>query len=72
MDRNLVTSTVSIMVTRLSRASCQQYHTMTAAVPMTVRTPEQREGRDWGTVVEIFSMSLVMRLIRSPLAWVSR
>ena len=34
-------------------------------------TPENREGRDWDTVVEMFSTSLVIRLITSPWEWVS-
>ena len=68
----MVASTVRITVTRLSSASCQQYHSMIAAVPRIVSTPENREGRDCDTVVEMFSTSLVMRLMTSPWEWVSR
>ena len=50
----MVARKVSSTVTKLSSASCQQYHSMTAMVPMTVSTPENNDGRDWETVVEIF------------------
>ena len=66
-----VTMTVRKMVPQLNRASCQQYHSMMAAVPMMVSTPLNKEGRAWETVVEMFSTSLVMRLITSPWEWVS-
>ena len=57
---------------KLSRASCQQYQSMTATVPATVSTPANRVGRAWETVVEMFSMSLLIRLMTSPWEWVSR
>lgn len=50
----------------LSSASCQQYRSMMPTVHKMVSTPENSDGNDWDTVVEIFSMSLVMRLITSP------
>ena len=59
-------------MTQLSSASCQQYQSIMATVPQTISTPENRDGRDWDTVVEMFSMSLVMRLMMSPWEWVSR
>ena len=40
-------------------------------VPMTVSTPDISEPIDCETVVEIFSTSLVIRLIRSPWLWLS-
>ena len=43
-----------------------------AAVPATVSTPENSEGSDCDTVFEMFSISLVMRLITSPWLWSSR
>ena len=45
---------------------------MIAAVPTIVSTPENSDGSDWDTVAEMFSMSLVMRLITSPCECVSR
>ena len=65
-DNRRVTMTVRKMVPQLNSASCQQYHSMMAAVPMMVSTPLNKEGRAWETVVEMFSTSLVMRLITSP------
>ena len=65
-------STVSSKVAQLSSASCQQYHSMIATVPRMVSTPENSDGSDWETVLEMFSMSLVMRDITSPWEWASR
>lgn len=70
-ERIFVAAKVRKTVAKLSKASCQQYHTITDTVPMMVRTPENREGSAEETVVEIFSMSLVIRLITSPWEWVS-
>ena len=70
-DNRRVTMTVRKMVPQLNRASCQQSQSMMAAVPMMVSTPLNKEGRAWETVVEMFSTSLVIRLITSPWEWVS-
>ena len=45
---------------------------MTVRVPTSMSTPEHRELNDEDTTLEMFSASLVMRLIRSPWEWLSR
>ena len=66
-----MTAKVSKTVVQLKSASCQQKYSMMVTVPIIVSIPENREASDCEIVVEMFSISFVIRLIISPWEWVS-
>ena len=65
-DKSLVATIVNITVTHDNAASRGHKATIITTVPITVSIPENKELIDCDTVVEIFSISLVIRLIISP------
>ena len=72
LDKNLVAITVRITVTHDNSASCGHNTVIIITVPIIVNTPENIELNDCETVVDIFSISLVIRLIISPWLLLSR
>lgn len=65
-DIYIDTNIVSGIVTMLTRVSKGLYQSMIKSVPTMVMTPEKSEPIDCDIVWEMFSTSLVMRLMRSP------
>ena len=66
LDKFLVANIVRITVVQEHNASCGDKATIIMTVPIIVRIPENNELMDCDTVLEIFSTSLVIRLIMSP------
>ena len=66
LDMICVKSTENITTEHDNRVSRGLYQSMTVTVPISVSIPEKSEVSDDETTFEMFSASLVMRLMRSP------